>query len=218
MSVYLKTSLITLFILIASGTRLIYAQHRSYIIDTLTSMIDGEKSPYNQLMPGDTLLMEPGTREYAIFRNIHGDSILPVIIVNKSGKVIIDTDHYFGISLRNCRFVGLTGSGDPNHFYGIGISRVQRGGGIGVGDGSSDFEMDHVSIENCQGVGISAKTDPDCSFSNTREKFTQFNTLIHDNYIANVSYEGMYIGSTKYFGQNIHCEDRDTLLLPHLLD
>lgn len=218
MSVYLKTSLITLFILIASGTRLIYAQHRSYIIDTLTSMIDGEKSPYNQLLPGDTLLMEPGTREYAIFRNIHGDSILPVIIVNKSGKVIIDTDHYFGISFRNCRFVRLSGSGDQEHFYGISIKRVQRGGGIGVGDGSSDFEIDHISIENCLGVGISAKTDPDCSFSNTREKFTQFNTLIHDNYIANVSYEGMYIGSTKYFGQNIHCEDRDTLLLPHLLD
>ncbi|MHC1774068.1 MAG: T9SS type A sorting domain-containing protein [Lentimicrobium sp.] len=218
MAVLIKTILITMFLLIASGTRLIYAQHRCLVIDTLTTMIDGEQSPYNQLMPGDTLLMEPGTREYAIFRNINGDSNFPVIIINKAGKVVIDTDHYFGISFRNCRFVRLTGSGDQKHFYGISIKRVQSGGGIGVGDGSSDIELDHVSIENCQGVGISAKTDPDCTFTNTREKFSQFNTIIHDNYIENVGYEGLYIGSTKYFGQNVHCCDKDTLLLPSLLN
>lgn len=218
MSVFIKVSLITLFLMLASGDQLLCAQNRSFPVDTLVTLIDGEYPPFNQLTPGDTLLLKSGKREYLIIRNISGDINLPVIISNHEGKVVIDTDHYFGISFRNCRFVRLTGTGDHKYFYGISIKRVKRGGGIGVGDGSSDFELDHVSIENCEGVGVSAKTDPDCTFSNTREKFTQFNTSIHDNYIENVSYEGLYIGSTKYFGQNIQCGDKDTLLLPSLLN
>jgi hypothetical protein len=42
--------------------------------------------------------------------------------------------------------------------------------------------------------------------------------VIHDNYIANTGNEGMYIGSTKYFGQNVNCGSKDTLLMPSLLE
>ncbi len=214
---FYKISLISLFLMIVSGNRQIFAQHRIFPVDTLTLVIDGEYPPFDQVMPGDTLQFEPGNRKYLIFRNIYGEIDRPVIIVNNSGNVVIDTDHYFGISFRNCRYFRLTGSGDQNHYYGFNIKRVQGGGGVGVGDGSSDFEIDHISIENCQGSGINAKTDPDCSFGHSRDNFTQFNTLIHDNYISNVSFEGMYIGSTKYFGQIIECGGKDTLLLPSIL-
>jgi hypothetical protein len=218
MYVIFKTSLIAIFLMLVMGNRQILAQYKCFPVDTLTLVIDGEYPPFDQVMPGDTLQFEPGNRKYLIFRNIFGELNQPVIISNRSGKVVIDTDHYFGISFRNCRYFRLTGTGDQNHFYGFNIKRVQSGGGIGVGDGSSDFELDHISIENCQGSGINAKTDPDCSFDHTREKFTQFNTFIHDNYISNVSFEGMYIGSTKYFGQTISCNGQDTLLMPSLLN
>jgi hypothetical protein len=54
--------------------------------------------------------------------------------------------------------------------------------------------------------------------ASTRGNFTQYNTVIHDNYLANIGNEGMYIGSTKYFGQTVNCNGKDTLLLPGLLD
>jgi hypothetical protein len=174
-------------------------------------------SPFNRVQPGDTVRIEAGQREFLLIRNFSGDSLLPVVFINEGGQVQINTSHYYGMSVRNCRYVHFTGTGDTTIRYGISISKVENGGGIGFGDKSSDIEMDHFSITHCKGVGISAKTDPDCTNGVSRSSFTQFNTIIHDNYIAHVSYEAMYIGSTKYFGQVLHCTS-DTLVLPPLLE
>jgi len=84
-------------------------------------------------------------------------------------------------------------------------------------DMTSDCEIDHVSIENGTIAGMYSKTIPDCSFTNTRDKFTQYNTLIHDNYIDSVGNEGMYIGCTEYSGLIVNCNGKDTLLYPSLL-
>lgn len=194
------------------------AQHSSFHIGVSTKIIDGLIAPYDQIKPGDTLILEKGVKEYMIFRNLSGDENLVITIINGQGQVIIDTEHYFGISVRNCRYIRLTGFGDEAHEYGISIQRVLNGGGLGIGSGSSDVEVDHIAVMHCAGVGINAKTDPDCSFTTTRDKFTQFNTHIHHNYISDVDFEGMYIGSTKYFGQMINCNCSDTLLLPSLLN
>jgi hypothetical protein len=218
LNLFLRCVLIILIWYFATGVPILYAQGRSFPVDSLTTVIDGNYPPYNQVRPGDTLLLEYGKRNYILLRNFQGEADNPIVIINSGGVVSINTDHYYGISIRNCRYLKLTGTGDQNHFYGFKIERVANGGGIGIGERSSDFEIDHVSVENCRGVGISAKTDPDCSFTNDRDKFTQFNSVLHDNYIAEVSYEGMYIGSTKYFGQTVNCDGRDTLLLPSLLD
>ena len=210
--------LITLMCFVAAGRCWSFSQNRGFSVDTLTTVIDGSYPPYNQVLAGDTLLLEHGKRDFILLRNFQGEAGKPVVVINNGGIVNINTDHYFGISVRNCRYIKFTGTGDADHFYGIKIERVGHGGGIGIGSLSSDFEIDHVSIENCLGPGINAKTDPDCSFTSTRDKFTQFNSIIHDNYISGVSNEGLYVGSSKYFGQTVNCEGRDTLLLPSLLD
>lgn len=212
-----KTGIFTVILFVWCAGCEAQAQNRSFLVDTLTTLIDGNYAPYDQVAPGDTLLFEQGNRKFILIRHLKGEAGKPVVIVNYGGIVRINTDNYYGISVRDCRYIKLTGSGDVNNFYGFKIERVQNGGGIGVGEGSSDFEIDHISIENCNGAGINAKTDPDCTFASTREKFTQFNTVIHDNYISGVSNEGLYIGSTKYFGQNVNCGGQDTLLLPGLL-
>jgi hypothetical protein len=196
----------------------LYAQNRSFAVDSLTTLIDANYHPYNQVGPGDTLLFEHGNRAFILIRNFQGLEDKPIIFINRGGIVNINTDHYFGISIRNCRYFKFTGCGDIDHYYGFKITRVEHGGGIGIGERSSDFELDHVSVENCQGAGVIAKTDPDCMLTSTRDKFTQFNSIIHDNYISGVSNEGLYIGSTKYFGQVKNCNGKDTLLLPGLLD
>jgi hypothetical protein len=214
-----KRFLIIIAVLISSGKgQIVDAHNSSFVVDTLTTLIDGESAPFNNVLPGDTLLFEHGIRNFILLRNFHGEADRPIVIINKGGVVSINTENYYGISIRNCQYFKFTGTGDINHFYGFMILRVEQGGGLGIGSLSSDFEIDHLSIENCHGAGINAKTDPDCSFSATREKFTQFNTSIHDNYISSVSNEGLYIGSTKYFGQVVNCDGKDTLLFPGLLD
>jgi len=170
------------------------------------------------MAPGDTLFFQAGTRDYLLIRNFRGEQGKPLVFINLDDVVNINTDHHFGISMVNCRYIKFTGTGSGNNFYGFRISRVAGGGAIGVTGMSSDVEIDHFFIENVPIGGIYAKTDPDCSFTNTRDKFTQYNTLIHDNRIENVGNEGMYIGSTKYFGQVVDCNGVDTLLLPSLLD
>jgi hypothetical protein len=132
--------------------------------------------------------------------------------------VTINTNHYFGILCENCRYFRITGTGSENDFYGIRIDQVTGGAGISISKLSTDIELDHISVKNVLLGAIYAKSDPDCLFNSTREKFTQYNTLIHDNYIENSGNEGMYIGSSKYFGQTVTCNGKDTLLFPSTLD
>ena len=195
-----------------------WGQQHVFIVDTAVSIVDATVSPYNMVQPGDTILFKAGKRSFIRIKNFTGNTDNPVIFMNDNGQVNIHTDHYYGISIVNCRFFRLTGTGDENNFYGIRISKVTNGAGIGIGGMSSDYEIDHVSIENCKSAGIYAKTDPDCSFTSTRGNFTQYNTQIHDNYIGHVGTEGLYIGSTQYFGQTVKCNGVDTLLMPSLLE
>lgn len=213
-----KNLILILFGGLLSTAHFAIGQKTSYLIDVDKLYIDASDVAYKNIKPGDTLLFAAGNRDYLLIKNFQGQPGKPIVMMNTGGELIIDTDHYYGISIQNCRYFKFTGTGEPHQTYGIKIKRVANGGGLSIGDLSSDFEIDHVSIENCLIAGIYAKTDPDCSLASVRDAFTQFNTNIHDNYIANTGDEGMYIGSSKYFGQTVNCDGNDILLLPGLLD
>jgi len=195
-----------------------FGQKTNFHIAPEVLYLDGLDTIYKNIEPGDTLSFTGGNRDYLLIKNFLGAEGKPIVMINSDGDVIIDTDHYFGISIENCRYIRLTGTGDPEQKYGFQIKRVAYGSGMGIGYSSSDFEIDHISIENCPIGGIYAKTDPDCSLTTVRDAFTQYNTVIHDNYIANAGNEGLYIGSSKYSGQEVNCNGKDTLLLPSLLE
>ncbi|MEI6140166.1 MAG: T9SS type A sorting domain-containing protein [Mariniphaga sp.] len=197
---------------------MILGQPRSFTVTTDKVYLDALASPFNTAKPGDTIYVLAGQRLYLLLKNFVGTPEKPIIFINKGGEVIIDTDHYYGIAIQNCRYIKLTGTGSPAYFYGFNIKRVANGGGVGVIDLTSDFEIDHVSIANCKIGGFYAKTDPDCTGKTTRDVFTQYNTVIHDNYIADVGNEGLYVGSAKYYGQNVTCNGSSVLLMPSLLD
>ena len=204
--------------IIYSNIHMVSGQSKSFNVTTDKVYLDALASPFNTVKPGDTLYILAGQRNYLLIKNFQGSPDKPIIIINKGGEVLFDTDHYYGIAIQNCRYIKLTGTGSPDFFYGFKITRVANGAGVGVSDLTSDFEIDHVSIANCKIGGFYAKTDPDCTGKTTRDVFTQYNTVIHDNYIADVQDEGMYIGSTKYYGQNVTCNGSSVLLLPSLLD
>ncbi len=195
-----------------------FSQNASYLIHADQQYINCDDPVFENIKPGDTLLFENGNRDFFIIKNFHGSPEKPIIITNSGGVVTIDTDHYFGISIQNCRYIKITGTGALDSEYGFMIERVDKGSGMGIGYLSSDFEIDHFSIKNCFTAGIYAKTDPGCTFTSVRDSFVQYNTIIHDNYIENAGLEGMYIGSSKYSGQTISCNGKDTLLLPHVLE
>jgi len=190
----------------------------SFTIASNIIYIDGTNPAYQSIKPGDTLYLASGNKDYLLIKNFRGAPGKPIVVINSGGPIIIDTDFYYGISIQNCQYIKFTGTGDPTQTYGFQVNRVANGAGLGIGDLSSDFEVDHISIQHTMIGGIYAKTDPDCTLTSVRGAFTQYNTIIHDNYIAYTGNEGLYIGSTKYSGQTVNCNGKDTLLMPSLLD
>ena len=190
----------------------------SYMITTDQIYLNASNSLYKSVKPGDTLYFAAGNKNYLLIKGFRGAPGKPIVMINSGGPIIIDTDFYYGINIQDCQYIKFTGTGDPGQTYGFQVKRVAAGAGMSIGALSSDFEIDHVSIENTLIGGLYAKTDPECDLTAVRSAFTQYNTIIHDNYIGHAGNEGMYIGSTKFSGQDVICNGKDTLLMPSLLD
>lgn len=178
------------------------------------TVVDGKSAPFNNISPGDTLRIAAGIRPYLIFKNITGTDSLPIIIINSSGIVEINSDHYFGISMRMCKHIRMTGTGMTGEKYGIRILN-RKGSGLSIGDYSSFFEIDHTEIGYSEYAAITAKTDPPCGFD--RSMFAQEQTIIHDCYIHHAGNEGMYIGSNFYYGQTLSCNGSNVTVYPPVL-
>lgn len=167
------------------------------------------------IQPGDTICIQGGNRAYLLFRNLVGTAELPITIVNAGGQAVIDTDNYYGIKFFGCRFVRLVGNNVPGVQYGFKVKRVGNGAGISVDNLSTNVEIAFIEISNTAIGGIYAKTEPDCSFIATRDKFTLYDLRIHDCYLHDIADEGFYIGSSKFTGQTL--TDCDTIVLPHII-
>jgi len=150
-------------------------------------------------------------------QNFTGSPRAQILFINYQGVVTINTDGYYGIDVKSSRYIRLTGTGSSKNFYGFMITRVKNGAGLSFGGLTSDFECDHVYVSNVPIAGVYAKTDPDCTLTSTRGKFTQYNTVFHDNYFSNTGNEGMYLGSSFYSGETINCNGQDILVYPSLL-
>jgi len=154
-------------------------------------------SDYNY-SAGDVFCIQAGTYKSFRFIGFKGSFTNPLVFKNCGGLVKIEGPTYSGIAFYKSQYVRITGSGHSSEPYGIKILYTKEGtSGVGVGDLSSDFEIDHLEISNTGFAGIIAKTDPNCNDPATwRENFTMRNLKIHNNYIHNTGGEGMYIGGT----------------------
>ena len=69
--VLLRISFLIILIICPTITgNIITAQHKSYLISNATTVVDGAAAPFNQLKPGDTLLIQAGIRNSLTIRNI----------------------------------------------------------------------------------------------------------------------------------------------------
>lgn len=163
--------------------------------------------------PGDTIYLSASTRQYVLLRSLHGTSSKPILVQNLGGTVIF-TNSNFGIKFDTCSWVRCIGKADPGS-YGFVISVVNAG--VAIQGLSTCIEVAGVEIAAASWTGIVAKTDPDCSFKSTRDKFTMRNISIHDNFIHDIANEGMYIGHSYYSGYPLKCNGKDTVVYPHLI-
>lgn len=208
-----RKTLLFIFLFASISLHKVAAQ-KSIFADSTKLVIDGQLAPFNTLLPGDTILLGKGIRPFIIFKNIIGDVHQSIIIINQNGCVEINSDHYFGISIRKSKYLKLSGNGDTNHLYGIRIfNRI--GSGLSIGDFTSDFEIENIEIGYSQYSGITAKTEPFCGFD--RNSFIQENSHIHHCYVHHTGTEGMYIGSTFYAGQTVQCTSGPMIVMPALL-
>ena len=138
--------------------------------------------------------------------------------VNCGGQVIVQNSNFrYGISLENCKYFRITGTGDPAFRYGINIAGTgANASGLSISGLSSDFEVDHIEVANTGFAGIEGKSEPRCDLSTNKGMFTQRNVSYHDNYIHDVVGEGIYAGHSFYFtGIVKNCNGVNVTLYPH---
>ena len=70
-----------LFVLHNSG----YSRQHVFFVDTLTTLVDANYAPFNQVQPGDTVSFKPGKRAYILIRNFTGENDKPVVFINGPG-------------------------------------------------------------------------------------------------------------------------------------
>jgi len=213
----MKTQLIIQFIvllLLSYHTASGQTQYCALSIPASEGNIDG-RSNASGIQPGDTICLLPGQKSYLWITHLHGTPEEPIVIINTIGIVSI-TQFYYGVKFDSCSFIKLSGKGIGTFAYGINIHNVD-GAGISIEGLSTDIEVEGIEISFTLFPGIFCKSDPDCEFNSTRDKYTMRNVSLHDNYIHDTGMEGFYVGSSFYTGITITCDGKDTTLLPHLI-
>ena len=150
-----------------------------------------------QLQPGDSVFLNYANHyDVVSLTNFKGDSLNPVVIINKGGQTqLLPTASFPNAGFYLVGSVGVkvtgTGSGDK---YGF---KIAGGGyaGISVEGRAAYQEFDHIDLSN-KGVGVWIKQEQSLQDSLSFPNWVLNNFKIHDNYIHNCSLEGMYLGST----------------------
>ena len=170
-----------------------------YFIDAKTSHVyadDYRTTPQG----GDTIKILSGRTAGMKFKGFQGDKNTPIIFINEGGQVNINTSSWGALVFENCKYIKVSGTGDPNYHYGFKLKAKECG--LSFSEYSSDCEVEFIEIEgdekselNKNGTffGIVAKKD---FHGKPPVPYPVFNNLIiHDTYIHHVA-EGMYIGET----------------------
>jgi len=174
--------------------------------------VDG--STFN-ILPGDTICLAASTKQFLLLTNFHGDSIHNIVFINCGGPVIVqNAGQAYVIKIDNCSYFRFTGTGDSTIGYGI-KAFGSSGNGLSLDNKSTNYEVDHIEIANTGFAGIMAKTDPRCDLSSNLGHFTQYQTILHDNYIHNSHGEGLYVGHSFYNGYPTTCNGQPDTLYPH---
>lgn len=162
------------------------------------------------VQPGDVICIQAGVKGGLQFTDVKGSAANPVIIKNCGGQALIGGPTANNAMLFiNSRYIRITGTGDAGFVNGLKIVGSAPGSqGIAAAGLSSDFEIDHMEIQNCGYTGMMLKSDPSSNCANTtsvRPNFVFYQAKIHDNYVHDTGGEGIYLGDSFYNGTTVFC-------------
>ena len=145
--------------------------------------------------PGDTIIIAASRTSPIKFNNIIGTSGSWITITNPSdAKVTITGDDgestlHGGMGFSDCRYIRILGNSYASETYGIRLTGGYRG--MRFWD-CSDYEIGYLEIDSTTtGAGIVDNAYTDHTTSTVKE-----NVLIHNNYIHDITTEGMYLGKS----------------------
>lgn len=134
---------------------------------------------------------------YKELDNYSGQPNHPLIITN-SGGVTTGND---GITLKNCTYVKVTGSGTPGIKYGFFLTnptpklRTQSPFAVVITGRSKCIEVERVDMHNV-GIGYAIKTDNNCDQTQDYPNWQMDSIVVHDGRVVGIWNEGMYWGNT----------------------
>ena len=168
--------------------------------------------------PGQTVCL---SGNYVDLRldGIKGTAAAPIIIKNLCNTVATfnSTGNYQPLSLINCEYVHLTGTGDSTKNYGITFDCTSVAGALVVsGTTAKGIEIDHIEIKKSNFAGLMVKQDPTCDPNTWRDNMVMTDINIHHNYVHDVLGEGFYIGNSFWQGGMTRtCSGQTQVVYPH---
>ena len=87
-----KVIILLIFIQINETTRC-FGLNKGFIIPIEKLYLDATDPLYAQVKPGDTLYFSAGSKNSITLKNFRGKSGSPIVIINRGGEIIIDTDN-----------------------------------------------------------------------------------------------------------------------------
>lgn len=167
---------------------------------TLTKGSDGGiyRPDLSNVAAGKKICIAADTYTYISLGKIKGSEGAPITIINCGGQVISNGTGGYGFRIAKSQYFRITGTGTNGIQYGLKTFGINGGtpSGISVMDSVSDYEIDHMELQNV-GVGIFTSYPPQDNNPGTwGPNWTGKNERIHKNYIHNAGGEAMYIGET----------------------
>ena len=167
----------------------------TWCIITTDQLFDGDTDCGGSCDGSDTLYICGGTRNDLMLQDLDGNGTY-ITITNENAdpdnRVIMNSDLYGGtgvISLYNVKYVDLRGDGDPDITYGIKTNGLAQDISLKVYGQSRYVKISYIEHDGSSwGTGFQIQ---DAGLTNTWV-FTDFE--IHNNYIHDNGYAGMYIG------------------------
>ena len=146
-------------------------------------MFNGINSP-GIFNPGDTIVLRASDnpRSYFYMAEVHGTADQPITIINEGGQVQVSFD------IEHCTHIKIlgTGSADTYGFVSTGCSLHGR---------VSDIEVSNIDIDG-GAFGFWIKNEASCDPSLQYPNWYINNIEVHHCRVRNITYEGMYCGST----------------------
>ena len=177
----------------------------TYTVGTSTATVDGDIFCDGTCDGEDEIILTPGNRGNLTIRDLKGSDGNHVTVKNgDSGDGLVNisaTGNAFGIYIRNCEYVTVTGSGKAGLTYGIKSSNASTIG-IYATDKTDEIILEYLEV-TATGIGISSKTLVDINGTDVeRANWTQYDTTVQYCYVHDVTGEGIYLGDSHYYENN----------------